>query len=122
MGSTAIIYAAVAVGIALACLVAGRVWGRSNVRSQVEDAVEAARKSADAREFTIREQLDEKMAEVSRLAPLADEVGRLRAQLKHRPNVAQPSAGFDSASTRITSDPRVQAEVPPELEEAAPPV
>ncbi len=99
MGSTAIIYAAVAVGLALACLLAGRVWGRSNVQSQVEDAVEAARKSADAREFTLREQLDQKMTEVAKLVPLADEAGRLRSQLKHqKKNPIQSPAEIDNAS------------------------
>ncbi|WP_348264877.1 hypothetical protein P8935_10145 [Telmatobacter sp. DSM 110680] len=81
MGHTAILIGAAALGIALICLFAGYLWGRSNVRSQIEDALDKVRVSADAREFALREQLDEKMLEVVNLRARADEVPLLREQL-----------------------------------------
>jgi len=96
MGSTAIIYAAVAVACTLVGLVIGRVWGSSNVKSRVEEALENERKFADAREYTIREQLDEKMAEVARLQPLIDEVSRLRMQAqREKLRYEQTDAGLN---------------------------
>jgi hypothetical protein len=82
MGNTAILIGAVALGTALICLFLGYRWGRSNVRSQVEDALDMARVSADAREFALREQLDEKMLELGEVRARAEEVILLQAKLE----------------------------------------
>jgi len=81
MGHTAILIGAAALGIALICLFAGYLWGRSNVRSQIEDALDKVRVSADAREFALREQLDDKMFELGELRARADEAQVLKEQL-----------------------------------------
>ena len=90
MGSSAILIGAIALGTALICLFAGFRWGRSNVRSQIEDALDMARVSADAREFALREQLDQKMLEVSELRARAEEVQALQdevARLRSSPGI-----------------------------------
>ncbi|MGA8087531.1 MAG: hypothetical protein WCA10_09505 [Terracidiphilus sp.] len=81
MGSTFILVCAVALGTGLICLLCGYFWGRSNVRSQVEDALDKAHISADAREFSVREELEEKMVELAELRARAEELPRLREQL-----------------------------------------
>jgi hypothetical protein len=117
MGHAAIINAAVAVGIALTCLVVGRMWGLSNLKSQVENALQAAHKTADAREFTLREQLEEKLAEVARLQPVAEELKRLQKQLqreKPKQQIKQDSAAVatsdaDSSEDAVETTPPVQS-------------
>lgn len=97
MGSTAIVMGAVAVAIALICLLLGYHWGRSNLRSQIEDAIKKERISLDAREFTLREQLDDQMAELAALRAHAEEFSRLqgrderlnRAQIRQSERVAE---------------------------------
>lgn len=82
MGSTFTIFAAVGLGTGLVCLICGFFWGRSNVKSQIEDALDKARISADAREFSIREELDEKMLELADLRKRVDEIPRLHQQIE----------------------------------------
>ena len=60
----------------------GYLWGRSNVKSQIEDALDMARVSADAREFSVREELDDQMLELAELRASAEEVSRLREQVE----------------------------------------
>ncbi len=81
MGHTATLIGAVALATGLVCLLCGYLWGRSNVKSQVEDAVDLVRRSADAREFDLREQLDQKMLEISRM----QEIFQSRARIEGRP-------------------------------------
>ncbi len=81
MGHTATVIGAVALACALVGLLCGYFWGRSKVRAQVEDAMDKARVSADAREFDLREQLSNKMVEVSELRARAEELPRLQEQL-----------------------------------------
>jgi DNA recombination protein RmuC len=83
MGSTAAVFALVAVAIALICLFLGHQWGRSTVKAQVEEALENERRFADAREFALRQQLDEKITEIAALKPRAEELTRVQEQLKH---------------------------------------
>ena len=71
MGSTAITYAAIALAIALVCLLGGFLWGRSNLQAGIELAVEREQASLDAREFAMRQQLEDAIAEIARLRPLA---------------------------------------------------
>jgi hypothetical protein len=82
MGSTAITYAGVALAVALVCLLLGFFWGRSNVRSKVEQALEQEHVALDAREFGMRQQLEDAFAEVARLRPQAEELGRVQERLK----------------------------------------
>jgi hypothetical protein len=82
MGSSVILVGAVALGTGLICLVCGYFWGRSNVRSQIEDALDKARISADAREFSVREELDDKMLELAQLRSSAEEAARLRGEVE----------------------------------------
>lgn len=82
MGSMAIIDTVVGIAIALVCYLLGFFHGRSNVKAKVEQAVEEGAVSLDAREFTMRQQLDDAIAEIARLRPLADELGRVQNRLK----------------------------------------
>jgi hypothetical protein len=82
MPSTFILIGAVALGTGLICLFCGYLWGRSNVRSQIEDALDQSRRIADAREYNLREALEEKMLELSKLRDSAEELPRLREKLE----------------------------------------
>ncbi|WP_109487095.1 hypothetical protein [Occallatibacter savannae] len=98
MGSHAIPYAVVALAIAAVCLAAGFAWGRSNVKAQIENAVEKEHVALDAREFAMRTQLEDAIAEVAKLRPVADELGRVQKRLeREQAKYAQLKAEFDSA-------------------------
>jgi hypothetical protein len=98
MGSHAITYAVVALAIAVACLLAGFVWGRSNVKAQVEEAVEKEHVALDAREFAMRTQLEDAIAEIAKLRPLAEELGRVQKRLeREQAKYAQMKAEFNVA-------------------------
>ena len=83
MGSTAILIGAVALGTALICLFLGYRFGRSNVKSQIEGALDMARVSADAREFALREQLEDQMVELGKLRARAEEALLSQQQLEN---------------------------------------
>jgi hypothetical protein len=94
MPSTFILIGAVALGTGLICLFGGYLWGRSNVRSQIEDALDQSRRIADAREYNLREALEEKMLELSQLRESAEELPRLREKLEQlKSERMQGSAG-----------------------------
>ena len=96
MGSHAITYGVVALGIAAACLLAGFVWGRSNVKAQVEEAVEKEHVALDAREFAMRTQLEDAIAEIAKLRPLAEDLGRVQKRLeREQAKYAQMRAEFN---------------------------
>lgn len=98
MGSHAITYAVVALAIAAACLFAGFAWGRSNVKAQIEEAVEKEHVALDAREFAMRTQLEDAIAELARLRPQAEELGRVQKRLeREQAKYAQMRAEFNSA-------------------------
>lgn len=82
MGSHAITYAVVALAIAAVGLIAGFFWGRSNVRAQIEQAVGKEHVALDAREFAMRTQLEDAIAENARLRPLAEELARVQKRLE----------------------------------------
>ena len=97
MGSTMISYAVVALGVGLACLLAGFLWGRSNLKGKVEQAVEENHSALDAREFAMRRQVDDAMAEIARLRPLAEELGRVQDRLKlEQSKYERMKADFDA--------------------------
>jgi hypothetical protein len=73
MGSTATIIGAIALATGLVSLLCGYLWGRSNAKSQVEAAVDQAQRSFDAREFALREELEEKMLEIAQFRARAEE-------------------------------------------------
>ncbi len=126
MASSVILVGAVALGTGLICLVCGYLWGRSNVRSLIEDALDKARISADAREFSVREELDEKMLELAELRASAEEVPRLREQLEQlksertRGSVAgRVSAHANGNSTQYEQMPAEKVQPPPPPPESA---
>lgn len=97
MGSTAIISGGIALVVALVCLLVGRSWGRSGVQSQVEEAVKNEQVSSDTREFAMRQQLDEAIAEIARLRPLAEEFGQIQERLRREQSqLNQMKADFDA--------------------------
>jgi hypothetical protein len=128
MASSLIVGGAVALGSSLVSLISGYFWGRSNVRSQIEDALDKARVSADAREFTVREELDERLVELAQYRTLAEEVPGLRRQIQklesERPRI---SAGFrvNSLGSEDTSSQEQKSEIvdpeppPPESADTA---
>jgi hypothetical protein len=120
MGSTAILVGAVALGTTLISLFLGYRWGRSNVRSQIEDALNMARGSADAREFALREQLDDQMMELGKLRAYAERVLLSQQQLEQ----VQPSGLQNSPSRSAAADaPNTgNAHRPPESQHATTPV
>jgi hypothetical protein len=96
MGSHAITYVVVALAIAVACLFGGFVWGRSNLRAQVEEAVEKEHVALDAREFAMRTQLEDAVAELATLRPQAEELGRVQKRLeREQVKYAQMKAEFN---------------------------
>ena len=115
MGHTATLIGAVALASGLICLLCGYLWGRANLRSQVEDAVDLVRRSADAREFDLREQLDQKMLEISKMREIsgshARTEGRPRSQKRAEEgeleqinaSAASGASAGESGSTRKRS-------------------
>jgi hypothetical protein len=97
MGSSAITYAVVALAIAAGCLIAGFLWGRSNLKAQLEDAVEKEHVALDAREFAMRTQLEDAIAEIAKLRPLAEELSRVQKRLEREQlKYTQMRAEFNS--------------------------
>jgi hypothetical protein len=118
MGSHAITYAVVALAIAAICLFSGFQWGRSNVRAQIEQAVEKEHVSLDAREFAMRTQLEDAIAEVAKLRPLAEELGRVQKRLeREQAKYAQMKAEFN-ASMGIQAEPSPQESLDTDAEPA----
>jgi hypothetical protein len=120
-------YAGVALAVALVCLFLGFFWGRSNVRSKVEQALEQEHVALDAREFGMRQQLDDAFAEVARLRPLAEEVGRVQERLRiEQTKYAQVRAelntmlGIDEGlgSEEVADQPEEPAPAPESADEA----
>lgn len=101
MGASAIVIGAVALASGLICLFLGYMWGRSNVRSQVESALDQARVSADAREFALREQLEEMMVELSKFRARAEESP---ARLHEPPAQSKSQRVQGSASGAATAE------------------
>lgn len=111
MGHTATLIGAVALASGLICLLCGFLWGRSNLRSQVEDAVDLVRRSADAREFDLREQLDQKMLELSQFRAQAE--GRPRSQKQAEQVNASTASDAATESGNMRKRPAPKQEPPP---------
>jgi hypothetical protein len=121
MGSTQIVLVVAAIVVAVVCFAAGFLYGRSNLKARIEQALEDGHGGLDFREFAIRQQLDEAVAEVARLRPLAEEYGRVQDRLKReQAQYDQMKTEFDAtlkAGTAGASGPGESATVP---QEAAP--
>jgi len=121
MGHTVILVGAIAVGTGFVCLLCGFFWGRSNVRSQIEDALDKARISADAREFSVREELDDKMVELAELRARAEELPRLREQLAQLQS--DRTRGFSGGRANVYApgnNPPLEQNLPEKTQEPAP--
>lgn len=117
MGSTTTIYAVVALAVALVCLLAGFLWGRSNLKSKLEQAIEQEHVALDAREFAMREQLDEAIAENARLRPLAEDLGRLQDRLRQEQSkYQQMKTDFETIRRGDAEEPATQHLAVPEPE------
>jgi hypothetical protein len=113
MGSHAVTYAVVALAIAVACLIAGFLWGRSNVRAQIEDAVEKEHVALDAREFAMRTQLEDAIAENAKLRPLAEELGRVQKRLEQeQAKYACMKSDFNASYRAAQTNPSPEADEP----------
>jgi FtsZ-interacting cell division protein ZipA len=123
MGSINVTYALVALIVALIFLLLGFLWGRSKVRSRVEEVLEKQRPALAAREFTLRQQLDDAIVEISRLRPIAEELARVQERLRNEQmrrqqmevefrtgakGAASPGAGHEQAGmppkNRVTAE------------------
>jgi len=121
MGSHAITYAVVALAVAVVCLIAGFSWGRSNVRAQIENAVEKEHVALDAREFAMRTQLEDAIAEVAKLRPSAEELVRVQKRLEREQSKYQQMKAEFNAATGISSssEENSELEAPPVLPDAS---
>jgi len=119
MGSHAVIYAVAALAVALLCLLGGFQWGRTNVKAQIEDAIEKEHVALDAREFAMRQQLEDAITEIARLRPLAEELGRVQKRLeREQAKYQHMKADFDAsyqpgASQALDEGTPVQPPPPP---------
>ena len=124
MGSHGTTYVLIALAIALVCILIGFLWGRSDIRSKIEDALEKEHVSLDAREFAMRQQLDEAIDEITRLRPLAEELGRVQErlkneQLKYEKMRAEFNVNFNGAADEGSTQQPEQAPTPPPAPESA---
>jgi hypothetical protein len=121
MGSHAITYAVVALAVAVVCLIAGFSWGRSNVRAQIENAVEKEHVALDAREFAMRTQLEDAIAELAKLRPSAEELVRVQKRLEREQSKYQQMKAEFNAATGISSssEENSELEAPPVLPDAS---
>jgi len=120
MGRTEIVLIVSAILVAIVCFVVGFLLGRSNLKARIEQALEDGHGGLDFREFAIRQQLDEAVAEVARLRPLAEEYGRVQDRLRReQAQYDQMKRDFDSTLKAGAggSEPGEAASVP---QEAAP--
>jgi len=117
MGSNAIIIGAVALATGLVCLLCGYLWGRSNVKAQVEDAVDQARRSFDAREFALREELEEKMVELAQFHARAESLQEPPAQLNLKQ--VNGSASEGATAEELGNSRRANQKLPGQRQEAA---
>jgi hypothetical protein len=121
MGSTATLIGAIALATGLACLFFGYLWGRSNVKSRVEDALDQARISADAREFALRQQLDEKMVENAEFRARTEQRPRLQEQLEQvKLEQMHGSASGGAAAEELGNAARATPELSGQKQEATP--
>lgn len=118
-----------ATGVALLCFIVGFFLGKSNLKSKIEKALEEGHGALDAREFTMRQQLEDAMAEAARLRPLAQEYSRVQDRLRAEQSQydqmkaefdasLKGSAGGESRKSAATSDQPRTAPAPVSADEA----
>lgn len=98
MVSTMMLFYVGAAGAALVCFVVGFLLGKSNLKSKVEHALEEGRGALDAREFAMRQQLEDALSEAARLRPLAQDYDRVQDRLRaEQSQYNQMKADFDAS-------------------------
>jgi DNA recombination protein RmuC len=95
----------ISVGVFLVGLWLGLRNGRSTLQSQLVQAVDAERRSAEARETGLREQIDAARREVTELRPKAEELAASRQKLAdEEAKYAQMKGELDSAFKSAAAD------------------
>jgi DNA recombination protein RmuC len=98
MGSSAVVFALVAVALLLFALWVGFRQGRTQ-------ALDSEQKLAEAREAGMREQLEAARTEIAELRPKAEELAAVRQQLKNEEaKYAQMKADLDTAFKSAAAD------------------
>ncbi len=105
MGSLAVAYALIAVGIFLLGLWLGFRRSRTEALLEQDRALENERKLGETREKALRDQLDAASTEISGLRPKAEELTRVKEQLRNEDaKYAQMKADLDSAFKGAAAD------------------
>jgi DNA recombination protein RmuC len=105
MGSSAIAYAVVAVVIFVIGLWIGSRQAKGSALSQLDQALSNERKIAETRESGLREQLDAAKDEIAELRPKADDLTRVKEQLKNEEvKYQQMKADLDTAFKGAAAD------------------
>jgi hypothetical protein len=121
MGRTEIVLIVAAVVVAIVCFAVGFLYGRSNLKARIEQALEDGHGGLDFREFAIRQQLDEAVAEVARLRPLAEEYGRVQERLRReQAQYEQMKTDFDATLKGVAGADSGPGERPRTPQEQAP--
>ena len=105
MGSSAVIFALVAVAVFLLGLWVGSRQGRAGAQKLLDQALDGERKLAETRETGLREQLAGATDEIAELKPKAEELTRVQEQLRNEESkYAQMKADLDNAFKGAAAD------------------
>jgi DNA recombination protein RmuC len=105
VGSFAVIIALVAVAVFFLGLWVGSRQGRAGAQKLLDQALVGERKLAETREAGLREQLGSAREEIAELKPKAEELTRVREQLKNEEaKYAQMKADLDTAFKGAAAD------------------
>jgi DNA recombination protein RmuC len=105
MGSSAILFALVAVAVFLIGLWIGIRHGRSGAKNQIDQALTSDQRLFETREASLREQLTAARDEAAELKPKAEELVRAQEQLKNeQEKYAQMKADLDTAFKGAAAD------------------
>lgn len=105
MGSSAVIFALVAVAVFLLGLWVGSRQGRAGAQKLLDQALDGERKLAETRETGLREQLAGAADEIAELKPKAEELTRVQEQLRNEESkYAQMKADLDNAFKGAAAD------------------
>jgi DNA recombination protein RmuC len=105
VGSSAVIFALVAVAVFLLGLWVGSRQGRAGAQKLLDQALDGERKLAETRETGLREQLAGAADEIAELKPKAEELTRVQEQLRNEESkYAQMKADLDNAFKGAAAD------------------
>ena len=105
MGSSAVIFALVAVAVFLLGLWVGSRQGRAGAQKLLDQALDGERKLAETRETGLREQLAGAADEIAELKPKAEELTRDQEQIRNEESkYAQMKADLDNAFKGAAAD------------------